>query len=174
MSHRDAKSGRLVLLQRQRRLSPGADASYAEEPRLASRKQVRHAWLDSVLGRPPASIRSRDCRAVTSTQLQVTGRCWAALRPFSACRVLDIVNKHRSGTPGYLRANPWIQFVNLAENRGPDRRRSGPHPERISSCYIKVLQSSELGARFGAYSQLVVLHDVRPFGTAGAFRRPPF
>jgi hypothetical protein len=64
----------------------------------------------------------------------------------------QFVNKHRSGTPGYLRANPWIQFVNLAENRGPDRRRSGPHPERISSCYIKALQSSELGARFGAYS----------------------
>jgi hypothetical protein len=51
-----------------------------------------------------------------------------------------------------VRANPLIQFVNLADNRGPDRRRSGPHPERISSCYIKALRSSELGSRFGAYS----------------------
>jgi hypothetical protein len=62
------------------------------------------------------------------------------------------VNKHRSGTPGYVRANLLIYFVNLADNRGPDRRRSGPHPERISSCYIKALRSSELGSRFGAYS----------------------
>jgi hypothetical protein len=64
------------------------------------------------------------------------------------------VNKHRRRTPGYVRANPLIEFVNLADNRGPDRRRSGPYPERISSCYIKALRSSELGSRFGAYSQL--------------------
>jgi hypothetical protein len=63
------------------------------------------------------------------------------------------VNKHRSETPGYVRANPLIWFVNLADNRGPDRRPSGPHPQRISSCYIKALRSSELGSRFGAYSQ---------------------
>jgi hypothetical protein len=63
------------------------------------------------------------------------------------------VNKHRSGTPGYVGPNPLIQFVNLADNRGPDRRRSGPHRERISSCYIEALRSSELGSRFGAYSQ---------------------
>ena len=55
------------------------------------------------------------------------------------------VNKHRRRTPGYVRANPLIEFVNLADNRGPDRRRSGPYPERISSCYIKALRSSELG-----------------------------
>jgi hypothetical protein len=52
-----------------------------------------------------------------------------------------------------VRANPLIEFVNLADNRGPDRRRSGPYPERISSCYIKALRSSGLGSRFGAYSQ---------------------
>ena len=62
------------------------------------------------------------------------------------------VNKHRSGTPGLREANRLIWFVNLADNRGPDRRRSGPHPKRISSCYIKALRSSELGSRFGAYS----------------------
>ena len=38
-------------------------------------------------------------------------------------------------------------------NRGPDLHRSGPHPERISACYIKTLRSSELGSRFGAHSQ---------------------
>jgi len=38
--------------------------------------------------------------------------------------------------------------VNWADNRGPDRRRSGPHPERISSCYIKALRSSEVGVTF--------------------------
>jgi len=65
------------------------------------------------------------------------------------------VNKHRRRTPGYVRANPLIEFVNLADNRGPDRRRSGPYPDRISSCYIKALRSSELGSRFGAYSQIV-------------------
>ena len=54
-----------------------------------------------------------------------------------------------------MRANLLIWFVNLADNRGPDRRRSGPHPERISSCYIKALRSSELGSRFGAYSQFI-------------------
>ena len=63
------------------------------------------------------------------------------------------VNKHRRRTPGYVRANPLIEFVNLADNRGPDRRRSGPYPELISSCYIKALRSSEVGSRFGAYSQ---------------------
>jgi hypothetical protein len=47
-----------------------------------------------------------------------------------------------------------ICFVNFADNRGPDRRRSGPHPERISSRYIKALRSSELGSCFGAYSQM--------------------
>jgi hypothetical protein len=67
------------------------------------------------------------------------------------------VNKHRRRTPGYMRANPLIEFVNLAFNRGPDRRRSGPYPERISSCYIKALRSSELGSRFGAYSQAKAL-----------------
>ena len=40
----------------------------------------------------------------------------------------------------------------MADNRGPDRRRSGPHRERISSCYIKALRSSELGSRFGSDS----------------------
>ena len=65
------------------------------------------------------------------------------------------VNKHRRRTPGYVRANPLIEFVNLADNRGPDRRRSGPYPERISSCYIKALRSSELGSRFGAYSHRI-------------------
>jgi len=63
------------------------------------------------------------------------------------------VNKHRSWTPGLREANLLIYFVNLADNRGPDRRRPGPHPERISSRYIKALRSSELGSRFGAYSQ---------------------
>src|ERR1700741_162715 len=55
--------------------------------------------------------------------------------------------------PGLREANRLIWFVNLANNRGPDRRRSGPHPKRISSCYIKALRSSELGSRFGAYLQ---------------------
>src|ERR1700692_2212637 len=64
----------------------------------------------------------------------------------------DIVNKHRSWTPGLREANLLIYFVNLADNRGPDRRRPGPHPERISWHYIKALRSSELGSRFGAYS----------------------
>jgi hypothetical protein len=36
------------------------------------------------------------------------------------------VNKHRRGTLGYVRANLLIWFVNLADNRDPDRRRSGP------------------------------------------------
>jgi hypothetical protein len=63
------------------------------------------------------------------------------------------VKKHRSETPGYVRLNSLILFVNLADNRGPDQRRSGPHPERISSCYIKALRSSQLGSGFGAYSQ---------------------
>src|ERR1700688_436278 len=62
------------------------------------------------------------------------------------------VNKHRSWTPGLREANLLIYFVNLADNRGPDRRRPGPHPERIFSRYIKALRSSELGSRFGAYS----------------------
>jgi hypothetical protein len=62
------------------------------------------------------------------------------------------VNKHRSWTPGLREANLLIYFVNLADNRGPDRRRPGPHPGRISSRYIKALRSSELGSRFGAYS----------------------
>ena len=39
------------------------------------------------------------------------------------------VNKHRRRTPGYVRANRLIEFVNLADNWGPDRRRSGPYPE---------------------------------------------
>jgi hypothetical protein len=54
--------------------------------------------------------------------------------------------------------------VNLADNRGPDRRRCGPHPERISSCYIKALRSSELGSRFGAYSQPKGFHRIRHYG----------
>ena len=62
------------------------------------------------------------------------------------------MNKRRSWTPGLREANLLIYFVNLADNRGPDRRRPGPHPERISSRYIKALRSSELGSRFGAYS----------------------
>ena len=62
------------------------------------------------------------------------------------------MNKHRSWTPGLREANLLIYFGNLADNRGPDRRRPGPHPERISSRYIKALRSSELGSRFGAYS----------------------
>jgi hypothetical protein len=72
-----------------------------------------------------------------------------------ASMALQVVNKHRRRTPGYVRANPLIEFVNLADNRGPDRRRSGPYPERISSCYVKALRSSELGSRFGAYSQIL-------------------
>jgi hypothetical protein len=52
-----------------------------------------------------------------------------------------------------VRANLLILFVDTADNRGPDRRRSGPHPERVSSCYVKALQSSDLGSGFGAYSQ---------------------
>src|ERR1700676_4616493 len=66
----------------------------------------------------------------------------------------QVVNKHRSWTPGLREANLLIYFVNLADNRGPDRRRPGPHPERISSRYIKALRSSELGSRFGAYSHI--------------------
>jgi hypothetical protein len=62
------------------------------------------------------------------------------------------VNKHRSWTPWQCEANLLIYFVNLADNRGPDRRRPGPHPERISSRYIKALRSSEFESRFGAYS----------------------
>ena len=57
------------------------------------------------------------------------------------------MNKHRSWTPGLREANLLIYFVNLADNRGPDRRRPGPHPERISSCYIKALRPSDLGSR---------------------------
>jgi hypothetical protein len=62
------------------------------------------------------------------------------------------VNKHRSWTPGLRKANLLIYFANSADNRGSDRRRPGPHPERISSRYIKALRSSEMGACFGAYS----------------------
>jgi hypothetical protein len=61
------------------------------------------------------------------------------------------VNKHRSGTPGLREGQP-IDLVRELGG-GPNRRRSGPHPERISSCYIKALRSSELGSRFGAFSQ---------------------
>jgi hypothetical protein len=77
------------------------------------------------------------------------------------CRgpLVGAVNKHRSWTPGLREANLLIYFVNLADNRGPDRRRPGPHPERISSLYIKALRSSELGSRFGAYSQSALSED---------------
>ena len=80
------------------------------------------------------------------------------MKPFPGIRekprlfVNEGVNKHRSWTPGLREANLLIYFVNLADNRGPDRRRPGPHPERISSRYIKALRSSEMGSRFGAYS----------------------
>ena len=59
-----------------------------------------------------------------------------------AIKMVEItsVNKHRRRTPDYVRANPLIEFVNLTDSRGPDRRRSGPHPKRISSCYIKALR----------------------------------
>jgi hypothetical protein len=68
--------------------------------------------------------------------------------PPARLRAVHCVNKHRSWTPGLRAANLLICFVNLADNRGPDRRRPG----RISSRYIKALRSSELGSRFGAYS----------------------
>src|SRR5246127_3344817 len=83
------------------------------------------------------------------------------------------VNKHRSGTPGLREANRLIWFVNLADNRGPDRRRSGPHPKRISSCYIKALRSSELGSRFGAYSQSVNGRAVNRRSIAGRMTVTP-
>jgi hypothetical protein len=41
-------------------------------------------------------------------------------------------------------------------NQRPDLRGSGPHPDRISACYIKTLRSSELGSRFGAHSQPIL------------------
>ena len=62
------------------------------------------------------------------------------------------MNKHRSGTPG-PREDQLVDLIReLGRQPGPDRRRSGPHPERIFSCYIKALRSSELGSSFGAYS----------------------
>ena len=63
------------------------------------------------------------------------------------------VNKHRSGTPGLREGQPIDLVRELGGQPGPNRRRSGPHPERISSCYIKALRSFELGSRFGAFSQ---------------------
>ena len=70
--------------------------------------------------------------------------------------------------PGLREANRLIWFVNLADNRGPDRRRSGPHPKRISLCYIKALRSSELGSRFGAYSQWQIPLEWLKFGRISA------
>jgi hypothetical protein len=57
--------------------------------------------------------------------------------PPARLRAVHCVNKHRSWTPGLRAANLLICFVNLADNRGPDRRRPG----RISSRYIKALRS---------------------------------
>ena|SRR6202790_2462636 len=59
---------------------------------------------------------------------------------------------HTKATTG-LREDQLVDLIReLGRQPGPDRRRSGPHPERISSCYIKALRSSELGSSFGAYS----------------------
>ena len=43
------------------------------------------------------------------------------------------VNQHPSGTPCQNRTKPLIYRLNLAERRGPDRRRSGPR-ENAHSC----------------------------------------
>ncbi len=51
------------------------------------------------------------------------------------------VNQHRSGTPGQLHSNLLILLVSQADDRDPDQRRSGPHPERISPCHFKALRS---------------------------------
>ena len=66
-------------------------------------------------------------------------------RPAAVPEMRQGMNKQRRRIPGYVTANPLIEFVNLADKRGPDRRRPGPYPERISSSYIKALRSSELG-----------------------------
>src|SRR6202023_3545822 len=61
---------------------------------------------------------------------------------------------HTKATTG-LREDQLVDLIReLGRQPGPDRRRSGPHLERISSCYIKALRSSELGSSFGAYSQI--------------------
>jgi hypothetical protein len=67
---------------------------------------------------------------------------------------------------------PALWDAIMADNRGPDRRRSGSYPERISSCYIKALRSSELGSRFSAYSYITFTSSDRaPFdGLGGAHR----
>ncbi len=59
--------------------------------------------------------------------------------------------------------------MNLANNRGPDRRRSRPHPARISACYIKALRSSQLGSRFGAYSHFTA----KAADVVGLYVAPP-
>jgi hypothetical protein len=61
---------------------------------------------------PPLQQKWVSCPAAAATT--------SARRPRNRGRVLD-VNKHRRGTPGCVRANLLIWFVNLADNRGPDR-----------------------------------------------------
>jgi hypothetical protein len=92
-----------------------------------------------------------------SIPIESTASIWA---PMATRDCYLAVNKHRSGTPGHVRAKLLMLFVDSADNRGPDRRRSGPHPERISSCYIKALRSSDLGSRFGACSQQPFPEDI--------------
>lgn len=70
------------------------------------------------------------------------------------------------GAPDYVRANPLIEFINLAANRGHDRRRSGPHLERIPLCYIKALGSSKPGSRFSAYAHVYLV--LEGFGRLGS------
>jgi hypothetical protein len=63
-----------------------------------------------------------------------------------------IVNKHRSGTPGLREGQPIDLVRELGGQPGSQSAPIRTPPERISSCYIKALRSSELGSRFGAYS----------------------
>jgi hypothetical protein len=44
-----------------------------------------------------------------------------------------IVNQHRSGGPGRKRGNELFSLIDSPFGWGPDRRRSGPHPEPFSS-----------------------------------------
>jgi hypothetical protein len=105
--------------------------------------------VHSQLGRPDLTERFP---WITSYSLPAS---WRTLRRVRSAVRKIVVNKHRSRTPGLREGQP-VDLVreNCRTTGVPIGADPAPPPERISSCYIKALRSSELGSRVGAYSHL--------------------
>ena len=71
------------------------------------------------------------------------------------------VNRHPNGTPPNADRKPLKMLGYMPGGWGPDRRRSGPHPERLIANKIRGLQKIREGSRLGADSQALL---DKPFG----------